>query len=223
MPRKKRRAVFCAACLFLQGKAMEVDQTRASLLQAIKAGDNVSWEVFYRRYSPLAKMVGRGCHLDASELDEFVQDVMTDFFNAQQKFTYDPSKGRFRDYFLRIVRNRLYARFRAQKRHDAHFSALDEEASAEIPDQSKSELESVWDQEWQSHVLNEAMQAIKQSPAVSPRDLQIFDLWEMQSVSPKEIAKMMKVSLATVYNARNRVIETLRDIVKSLDEGVEYR
>ena len=201
---------------------MLYSQTHASLLQAIKAGDNVSWEVFYQRYKPLALMVGRGCHLDANELDEFVQDVMTDFFSAQNKFTYQPEKGRFRDYFLRIVRNRLNARFRARKRHDARFEALPEEGAEEIPDTRGNELERVWDQEWRSHVLREAMQAVQQSPGVTARALQVFDLWEAQSVAPKEIAKLLGISLATAYNDHNRVLDELRRIVKELDEGVEY-
>jgi RNA polymerase sigma factor (sigma-70 family) len=164
-------------------------------------------------------MVGRGCRLDANELDEFVQDVMMDFFNAQQKFVYQPEKGRFRDYFLRIVRNRLYARFRARKRRDARFEALPDEGSDEIPDSRVSELEAVWEQEWRSHVLREALLAVKRSPAVTARALQVFDLWETQDVPPKEIAKALGISLASVYNDRNRVLDELRRIVKELDEG----
>lgn len=199
---------------------MLYSQTRASLLQAIKAGDEISWEVFYARYRPLAEVVGRQYRLPPGDLDEFVQDVMTDFFTAQRKFNYDPSKGRFRDYFLRIVRNRLFARFRAQKRREAHFGELPEDVdAADLPDTRESELESIWDREWRSHVLREAMQAVQQSPDISPRALQVFDLFEAQKVAPKEIAKLLGISQATVYNDRNAVLEALREAVKSLGEG----
>ena len=77
--------------------------TRPSLLNRIKEGDEISWYDFYDTYKPLIWLMGTDYSLTQSEKEDLVQNVMTDFFNVQGKFTYDPAKGSFRSYFRMII------------------------------------------------------------------------------------------------------------------------
>ena len=61
--------------------------TNQSLLQAIKQGDGISWQVFYETYRPPIVFCGKQ-KLDAEEIDDLVQNVMIKFFNAQKNFIY---------------------------------------------------------------------------------------------------------------------------------------
>ena len=80
--------------------------TRGSLLSAIRRGDEVSWDEFYRMYRPLILLRGGDLRLNQTEKEELVQLVMLSFFRTARTFHYDKSLGRFRDYLKRIIQNK---------------------------------------------------------------------------------------------------------------------
>lgn len=46
--------------------------TKKSLLEAIRSGDEVSWQEFYETYRPLIVVRGRDYRLNVAETDELV-------------------------------------------------------------------------------------------------------------------------------------------------------
>lgn len=187
--------------------------TRKTLLVRIREdGDGISWRDFFETYRPLIWLMGGDFNLSPEEKENLVQEVMGDFFNAQRHFLYDRTKGRFRDYFRQIIRRRIQALFREKaKRRET-----EEAPPLELPDLSPTELELRWDEEWRMHLLKEAQKEVR--AALPPRMIQIFEMWHIQDLGPKEIAKAFGLSLATVYNYRNTVLEALRSAVAALEE-----
>ncbi len=187
--------------------------TKKSLLFKIKEGnDDISWGVFFTTYRPLIWMMGSRFNFSAEEKENLVQEVMRDFFNAQSHFIYDRSKGRFRDYFRKIIKSRILQMKAKERRRNERPAPL----LGDWPDEAPPELERLWEEEWRMHVLKEARQEIR--GVLSPKMIQVFEMWHFQELDPKTIAKDFGISLTTVYNYRNTVLDALRSAVAALEK-----
>ena len=149
--------------------------------------------------------------MNPTEKEELVQLVMLSFFHTSRTFRYDRSKGRFRDYLKRVIRNKACDLMR--KRQDNTVSAeRPEELLARIP----AEAEDRWDREWRELVLKQAFEELKLR--CNPTTLQSYDLFVLQDLPAKEVAKLLSIKPNAVYQHKARVEEMLREIVGELDE-----
>jgi len=185
--------------------------TRGSLLSAVRRGDEVGWQEFYDMYKPLILLQGGDLRLDQTEKEELVQLVMLSFFNSSRTFRYDRSKGRFRDYLKKVIRNKACDLMR--QRQDGTVSAeVLEPTLAAIP----SEAEDRWETEYRETVLKQAFEELKLR--CDPTTLQSYDLFVRNDLSAKEVAAMLDIKPNAVYQHKSRVEEMLRQIVRELDE-----
>ena len=83
--------------------------TRLSLIARMADGSEVTWQEFYETYKPLIYLRGRDRGLNDEELKDLCQDAVLSIFNGKDKFCYDQSKGRFRNYLKVIVDRRAFA------------------------------------------------------------------------------------------------------------------
>eukprot|EP00831_Metopus_contortus_P083453 TRINITY_DN9243_c0_g1_i5.p1 TRINITY_DN9243_c0_g1~~TRINITY_DN9243_c0_g1_i5.p1 ORF type:complete len:388 (-),score=17.53 TRINITY_DN9243_c0_g1_i5:183-1346(-) len=190
-----------------QGKAMPYT-TKKSLLEAIKNGCEVSWHEFYETYRPLILLRGGDFNLTEVEKKELVQLVLLEIFKGQKTFTYDTSKGRFRDYLRRIIGCRAIDIYRNRKKNVVFVSNLEQ-----FPEEN-SAMEDSWDIEWHSHVLSQAMQVLRIK--VEPQTYQAFELYVIEDMSSLEVALFLKISKNMVYVAKSRAMEHLKSILKEL-------
>ena len=84
---------------------MKYPTTQKSLLEKVRSGDEVSWEEFYERYSPVIRFSGGLYGLREDECRDLVQRVMVKFFNSAGRFVYREGKVRFRTYFATVIRS----------------------------------------------------------------------------------------------------------------------
>ena len=83
--------------------------TRPTLLKRLGDGaDPLAWDEFFDRYWRLIYAFARrrGCSDHTAE--EVVQEVMLAVFQQQDVFSYDPARGRFRDWLGAVVRKPNY-------------------------------------------------------------------------------------------------------------------
>ena len=185
--------------------------TRGSLLSAVRRGDEVGWQEFYDMYKPLILLQGGDLRLNQTEKEELVQLVMLSFFNSSRTFRYDRSKGRFRDYLKKVIRNKACDLMR--QRQDGTVSAeVLEPTLAAIP----SEAEDRWETEYRETVPKQAFEELKLR--CDPTTLQSYDLFVRNDLSAKEVAAMLDIKPNAVYQHKSRVEEMLRQIVRELDE-----
>ncbi len=179
--------------------------TRYSILEGVKDQNGDSWERFYNLYEPLIRLHGRDCGLKNENLDDLVQNVMISMSMQMPNFTYEPDKGRFRDYLRKIIRARAADMLRKIYRQER------------IPrlDGDESYLDDLFNAEWVEHVRKYSLQKLKDS--ASPKHYQIFHLLDVQNRKVKEIARMYKMSEATIYSIRSRMEEKLKSIAEALD------
>lgn len=185
--------------------------TKGSLLAAVRRGDEIGWQEFYDMYKPLILLRGGDLRLNQTEKEELVQLVMVDFFKGSATFVYDRSRGRFRDYFKRIIHNRACDLMR--KRQDGTVSM---ETVGECVEALPQEAEDRFDAEWRELVLAQAFEELKQK--CDPTTLQSYDCFVRQNLPAKQVAKLLGITPNAVYQHRYRVEEMLRNIVKRLDD-----
>lgn len=193
-------------------------RTRSSLLRRVTGLDADSWEEFYLRYRPMILALALRSGLTPAEADEVVQDVFTRLLGLLPQFDPDKMKGSFRSWLLGQARWRIGDKFR-ERRHAA--PAADGEAtgtgtSPAEGEPTESELERLWDDEWQRYLLTNALRQVQER--VSARHFQIFDLYYQQHWSVPRIALELGVNPVTVYVVTHRLTKQLQREVAKLRE-----
>ena len=197
--------------------------TRKSLLAKVRSGDEVSWQEFYDAYKPLIILCGGDCGLTYDENEELVQKVMCEIFQKDivgkydpdnipdnVVFKYDPTKGRFRHFLRKIIRNHAIGIYRA--RHNN--VSMDDEEMPQIP--SEDAWEKSWNEEWQRHLLNMALTELKGH--VQEETFLAFEMYALQNRPVEEVAKFLNFSVSSVYTAKSRCISALKEIIKNLED-----
>ena len=95
--------------------SLKYPTTSKTLLDKIASGDEIFWDEFYQKYSPIVKAIACFKGLNASDADDICQQVMMQFFKQSKTFKFDPDVARFRTYVGRIVRGRIIDHFRRKK------------------------------------------------------------------------------------------------------------
>jgi RNA polymerase sigma factor (sigma-70 family) len=203
--------------------------TRQSLLSRLKDWDDQeSWREFFDAYWRLIHGLGMKCGLTESEAQDAVQETMLSVAKQMPGFKYDPALGSFKGWLLQITRRRVADQMRKRRRlemqapiHRPNISGSQEQDLSDrsdtverIPDPAGAALEQIWEQEWQSNLLNLAMERVRRQ--VTAKQFQMFDLYVTQEWPMDLVTSTLGVSAARVYMAKMRVGRLLRREIRAL-------
>ena len=215
--------------------------TRRSLLTRLRdAGDQAGWRTFFDTYWQLLYRVALKSGLTEAEAQDAVQETIITVAQQMPEFRYEPARCSFKGWLLLLTRQRIAHQFRkrnkpggeANRVHAGAFSrdlirggaggtpALLCEGPAtvdQLPEAGDAGFETIWDEEWQSHLFAAALMEVKRQ--VSDRQFQIFDLYVLQEWSVAEVARVLRVNVAQVYLAKHRVGTALKREVRKLEQG----
>src|SRR5213079_2665315 len=126
--------------------------TRRTLLSRLRnLDDQESWRTFFNLYWRLLYNVARKSGLDDGGAQEIVQDTVIAVARKMPEFRYDPARGTFRQWLLRITRRRIIDHLRRIYRQppltELVPEILDEQwthADA-MTDRSASAVEAAWE------------------------------------------------------------------------------
>src|SRR5262245_51095635 len=196
--------------------------TRRSLLSRLRDWDDQeSWRDFFRTYWRLIYEVAVKAGLNDAEAQEVVQETVISVAKQMPGFRYDPERGRFKGWLLKITRRRIADQVR--KRMQASGTSggrpvetLSAEHIESVSDPAGCELETIWDEEWEKHLFNAAVANIKKQ--VNPEHYQLFDLYVIQKWPARKIARTLGVSAGQVYVAKHRIGGLLRKEIRQLEK-----
>jgi RNA polymerase sigma factor (sigma-70 family) len=195
--------------------------TRQSLLSRLKNyDDSASWEDFFNTYWKLIYGVAIKSGLTEIEAQEVVQETIIAVSKKMPGFKYNPAIGSFKAWLLNQTRWRIKDQFRKRVR-ELTVQPSGEGSSEEgrfietFPDPAQSDLQIIWEDEWQQHILQTAMNRIK--PKVSARQYQIFDLYVNKKWAVEKIQKTLGVTATQVYLAKHRIASLMREEIRKLE------
>jgi len=192
--------------------------TRRSLLSRLRSlDDQDSWHEFFERYWKLIYGLASRAGLSDAQSQDVVQDTIISVSRQMPQFRYDPVKGSFKSWLFLITRRRIADHLRKEYRgiktehpdDSGHTAALER-----VPDPAGSALDEIWDEEWNKHILEGALQRLKAQ--VDPKHFQIFDCYVRKEWPVKDVAETLGVSPGQVYLIKHRLSALL---AKELEAG----
>ena len=198
-------------------------QTRPSLLQRLKEGDDVeSWQEFYRVYGKLARDFAIKAGLTDTEADEVVQETAIGVARHLPGFSYDPKVCRFKTWLLNQTSWRIKDQIK-KRRHGAQPSGQAESDGTatidRVTDPSVVDLDALFEAQWRTNLLTLALERLKDQ--FSLKQIQIFDLVAVKEWPAAEVARALGVSLANVYVTKHRVAAAVKGEVQRLERTME--
>ena len=187
--------------------SLKYPTTSKTLLDKIASGDEISWNDFYEKYSPIVKALAKFKGLDAAAADDVCQQVMLQFFKQSKTFKFDPDIARFRTYFGRIVRGKIIDYYR--KKHETPVEEL-EAISVD------AETDHIFMDEWRKLVLQEAQAELKSR--VAPETYQAYELFAVQGRPAKKVAEYLDCTPNQVYQAKKRCFKMMKEILLKMND-----
>jgi RNA polymerase sigma factor (sigma-70 family) len=197
-------------------------RTRESLLGRLQdLDDQDSWRVFFDRYWRLLYNVARRSGLDEACAQDVVQETVIAAARGLPGFRYDPQRGTFKQWLLRITRRRivdhLRRAYREPPRSDLPPEMLEEsEGWADaVTHPSAARIAEDWEEEWRQSVFDAAVAAVRQE--ANPKHFQVFDYCVLKGWPVSRVSATLGLNAAQVYLAKHRVSQAVKRAARRLD------
>ena len=189
---------------------MNSDHTRPSLLSRVRnPDDDEAWREFESRYGDLIIRYCRSHRLQHSDAEDVRQLLMLNLSSALRSFQYDRTKGRFRSYLGRAVRNAVFQIRQCPPGRGIPLQINEGALESHALNVRDSE-DTLWDKHWCEHHLRRAFEALRRSH--SPKSIEVFDCL-LAGGSVSEVANQFELTVAAVKKIKQRVRDRLREIV----------
>ncbi|MBX7103651.1 MAG: sigma-70 family RNA polymerase sigma factor [Gemmataceae bacterium] len=190
-----------------------MDDTRPSLLVRLRdPRDSGAWGAFVDVYGPVVYAACRRLGLRHEDAEDVTQRVFARAVNGLREFTYDKTRGRFRDWIGTVIRNEVYRFGRGTKNREQGQadSALDRVAAPVADD--------TWDVAVRERVLQVALDRCR--PTFESETWAAFEGVWLGGRPAVEVAKSLGIPIDKVYVAKSRVLKKLTAEVAALSEDL---
>jgi RNA polymerase sigma factor (sigma-70 family) len=199
----------------------DVLATRQSLLSRMRnLDDEASWKRFFDTYWRLLYNVARHAGLTENEAQDTVQETVIAVARKIPEFQYDPAIGSFRGWLMRITYHKI-AHVHSKKRYQREGKQVPREESLStslletLPDLDGKNLEEAWNQEWERHLLETALDKVRRK--VSPMQYQMFDMHVFKEMPARTVAQRLGVKMTEVYLAKYKIWALIKRETKALE------
>lgn len=186
-----------------------MELTKASLLSRVRdPGDQRSWRDFERTYRELILRYCAARGLQPADREDVLQRCLLKLMRSLPKFSYDPERGRFRNYLLRVVRSAI-ADHTVRSAPAAGISLMDDIDLA--GDAQEALSGAAWHQEWMGHHFRLALSSIRSS--FDPRSISIFNRL-LDGAAVDLVAREFATTPAAVHKVKQRVRDRLAELIR---------
>jgi RNA polymerase sigma factor (sigma-70 family) len=194
--------------------------TRRSLISRLRnRQDDDSWRDFFQTYWKLIYSFAIRLGCTDTEAEEVVQETVISVAKKMPNYHYDPAACSFKGWLMHVAHWRAIDQKRRRRPGFIEPLPDDEEcveANGGGPSSGLTDLEALWDQEWEKNLVDAAMERVKRR--VNAEHYQIFHLLLVKGLSPARVADLLKISTARTYLVKHRMaglvqkeIQRLRD------------
>lgn len=195
--------------------------TRQTLLSRLRdLEDRESWQTFFDRYWRLIYNVARCAGLDDGHASDVVQETVLSVAQKMPGFCYDPERGSFKQWLLRITRRRIVDHqrriYREPTKAEVSIATLedDDQYGEAITNPSERQIEDAWEEEWKKAIFEAALAIVRNE--VNPKYYQVFDYAVLKGWPVSKVAATLDMSAAQVYLAKHRVSQAVKKRARKL-------
>jgi RNA polymerase sigma-70 factor, ECF subfamily len=181
--------------------------TSLSLLDRLRGNDPEAWRRLVALYGPLVLYWGRRAGLSEEDAADLLQNVFQSVTGAIDRFRRDRPGDTFRGWLWSIARNKLRDHFRAREREPV--AAGGSEALAHFTQVPEDEPESDAGTEPSRGLLHRALELVR--GGFEETTWQAFWQTAVDGRPPADVAAALGLGLASVYQAKSRVLRRLRE------------
>ena len=181
---------------------MNYPTTQSSLLERVQQGDEISWNEFYFRYTPVIRAAAAAFKFNEAESADLVQMVMVKFFGKAKTFVYRKGEVKFRTYFSKIIRSQAVDMIRK--------NAVQKDLPGELPE-DPAPFDTLFMTEWRKAVLEEAKAELRLR--VTPKTYQAYELYVLQGRPAEKVAAVLEMTADDIYAAKNRCNKIMKKII----------
>lgn len=190
--------------------SLSTGSTSSSLLRRIQASEPVAWRRFTELYGPLVYHWVRAAGLQPADTADVVQEVFRAVASAIGRFE-PQAGGRFRGWLRTITQNKIRDHFRRLRNEPAAQGGTDAEARwhnlADLPEDDGPQTGT-------QYLVNQALEQLESE--FEPKTWQAFWRTTVEHQQPAAVADDLGLSVASVYQAKSRVLRRLRDELAGL-------
>jgi RNA polymerase sigma-70 factor (ECF subfamily) len=197
--------------------------TQKSLLERLatapREGD---WELFYAKYAAVILSFAQKQGLEEHGARDALQETMIVLVRKLPTFTYDPAQGRFRNWLLTIVANKV--REARRRAHAERLVSLDAQSADDtalherLPAESMHGVEAV-EAAWRQSLLEEALRRVLEDPHTKAETVAVFRACALEGRPVADVAAAFGLKENAVYQIKNRMMTRLRELLAELEAG----
>ena len=189
--------------------------TPLTLLERVQKfpADLEAWDEFVRRYHPMIHAWCLKWGLQACDADDVAQDVLVKLLAAMRSFRYDPSRSFHA--WLKTVTHHTLSQFSAGRLREPGQIGPDIPIAelVDARDDLERRLESLFDLD----LIAIAMRRVEKR--VKPVTWDAFRLTALDGLTGQDAARRLRIPVAHVFVARNRVQKLLHEEIRIMKEG----
>jgi RNA polymerase sigma-70 factor (ECF subfamily) len=175
--------------------------------------DGSAWEMFARRYGPAVFQWCRQWGLQEADANDVTQTVLLKLIEHMKVFQYDPTRS-FRAW-LKTVSYHAWAKWREARQNLAVGTADIHAALQSL--EAKEDLATRLEKEYDSELLALAMMRVSQR--VEVHTWEMFRLLALEGLPGAEVARRLKLRVATAYVARSKVQRMIQEEMRTLEQA----
>jgi len=176
---------------------------KEKLISKLKAGSYTAFEALYSEYFDLLYGYIFGMIRSHNQTKEIVQDTFIKIWLHRSKI--DPNLS-FKAWLFKIAKNQLL--------NDIKKNFSDPVFEDYLIHCENNQLTAQSDQEFDLELFRIAL--IKAKEKLSPRQVQVFEMCKEEGLTSKEVANILNINEATVYNYLSQALSVLRNEMKEL-------
>lgn len=189
--------------------------TTTALLDGLHEPANAAaWEEFDRRYRPILIAFLHRMGLDAADAADVAQETLACFVRDYRANKYDRASGRLRSWLIGIARCRLMDLRRAVGRRR---ELRGESAIVTIADEP--ETEAIWEAEQRRHIFELAVAELRETTRFNEKTIAAFERVVLKREPIETVSEELGLTAQEIYNAKNRIVEKLREIVQRYEDA----
>lgn len=190
-------------------------ETHDSLMIRVRDPKNrAAWEQFVAIYRPVIVRTATKRGMQTADAQDLAQQVLLAVASAIGDWEKRDESTRFRHWLRRVIRNAIVnALSRGPKDRAVGGSSVQELLAQH--QQADTETVSLIDWEYRRELYLKAAKIVQCD--VQPDTWRAFQLTVIDGMSNQEAAKQLEKNIGTIYTARCRIMQRLRDLIAEME------